>query len=183
MRTLRRPERHGYHLPWLRRVREAVAGLDLSELWLLMPGRGGYTPDFLGPPPQVPYAPFEEELTRMRATDPAVAHRELVLSLDCTPGAADTPHGRAMLTDPARAVQRLADLTERAWQALVAPDWPRLRALLEADIAYRSRQPTAVWSGCSRICGRACAGPTAPSPSAPPPSRPGPRTWTAGGCC
>ncbi|MFE5119089.1 DUF5937 family protein [Streptomyces sp. NPDC056669] len=140
VRTLRRTERHGYHLPWLRRVRDAVAGLDLSELWLLMPGRGGYTPDFLGPPPEVPYAPFEDELARLRATDPAAAHRELVLSLASTPGAADSPQGRAMLADPARAVQRLADVTERAWRALVAPDWPRLRALLEADIGYRSRQ-------------------------------------------
>ncbi|GAA0992195.1 ArsR/SmtB family transcription factor [Streptomyces rhizosphaericus] len=139
VRTLRRTERHGYHLPWLRRVREALAGLDLSELWLLMPVRG-YTPDFLGPPPEVPYAPFEDELARMRATDPAVARRELVLSLECTPGAAGSARGRAMLDDPARAVQRLADVTEAAWRALVEPDWPRLRALLEADIAYRSRQ-------------------------------------------
>ena len=45
-----------------------------------------------------------------------------------------------MLADPARAVQELADLTERAWKSLVAPDWPRLRALLEAEIAYRARQ-------------------------------------------
>lgn len=37
-------------------------------------------------------------------------------------------------------MQRLADETERAWQALIAADWPRLRALLEADIGYRSRQ-------------------------------------------
>lgn len=140
VRTLRRTERHGYHLPWLRRVRKAVAGLDLSELWLLMPGRGGYTPDFLGPPPDVPYAPFEDELARLRATAPAEARRELALSLESAPGAADSPRGRAMLADPARAVSRLADLTERAWHALVAPDWPRLRALLEADIAYRSRQ-------------------------------------------
>ncbi|WP_413801483.1 DUF5937 family protein [Streptomyces iranensis] len=139
VRTLRRTERHGYHLPWLRRVREAMAGLDLSELWLLLPGRG-YTPDFLGPPPEVPYAPFEDELARMRATDPAMARRELALSLKCTPGAAGSARGRAMLDDPARAVQRLADVTERAWRALVEPDWPRLRALLEADIAYRSRQ-------------------------------------------
>ncbi|NEW74929.1 ArsR/SmtB family transcription factor [Streptomyces rhizosphaericus] len=139
VRTLRRTERHGYHLPWLRRVREALAGLDLSELWLLMPVRG-YTPDFLGPPPEVPYAPFEDELARMRATDPAAARRELALSLECTPGAAGSARGRAMLEDPARAVQRLAEVTEAAWRALVEPDWPRLRALLEADIAYRSRQ-------------------------------------------
>ncbi|MFG2894271.1 DUF5937 family protein [Streptomyces sp. NPDC048248] len=141
VRTLRRTDRHGYHLPWLRRMREAVAGLDLSPLWLFMPSPPpGYTPDFLGRPPDVPLAGFEEELALLRATDPAVARAEMAKSLACTPGAAQSPRGRAALDDPARAIRELADVTERAWHALLAPDWPRLRALLEAEIAYRSRQ-------------------------------------------
>jgi DNA-binding transcriptional ArsR family regulator len=142
VRTLGRPGRHGYHVPWLRRMRNAVAGLDLSALLLFMPPRGGYTPDFLAPPPGAPLtasASFEDELACLRGTDPAVAHEEMVRSLACMPGAADTPQGRAMLDDPARAVQRLADLTQDAWHALISTDWPRLRPLLEADIAYRSR--------------------------------------------
>ncbi|MEU8822853.1 DUF5937 family protein [Streptomyces sp. NPDC048636] len=140
IRTLRRRERHAYHLPWLRRIGRAAEGLELSELLLLMPRYGGYTPDFLGPPPEVPDASFEDEMARLRATDPTIARYELALSLRCTPGAADSPRGRAMLDDPAATVARLADVTERAWRALIEPDWPRLRALLEADIAYRSRQ-------------------------------------------
>ncbi|MBL1102232.1 ArsR/SmtB family transcription factor [Streptomyces coffeae] len=140
VRTLRRRERHGYHLPWLRRISEAADGLDLSELLLLMPRYGGYTPDFLAPPPEAPDVSFEDEVARLRATDPATARHELALSLDCTPGAADSPRGRTMLDDPVATVRRLADITERAWQALIEPDWPRLRTLLEADIAYRSRQ-------------------------------------------
>ncbi|MFI6600585.1 DUF5937 family protein [Nonomuraea sp. NPDC050536] len=140
VRMLRRTVRHGYHQPWLRRMRSAVAGLDLSELWLFMPGPGGYVPDFLGPPPEGSSACFEEELARLRATDPVLAREEMARSLACTPGAAESPRGREMLDDPPRAVQRLADLTERVWHALIAPDWPRLRALLEADIAYRSRR-------------------------------------------
>ncbi|TGB09066.1 ArsR family transcriptional regulator [Streptomyces palmae] len=139
VRTLRRPARHGYHLPWLRRIRGALAGLDLSELSLLMPSPG-YTPDFLGPPPDEPCPSFQDELARMRATDPAAARAEMANSLACTPGATESPIGRRMLADPAWAVRRLAEATEQAWQALVAPDWPRLRALLEADVALRSRQ-------------------------------------------
>ncbi|MDX3225414.1 ArsR/SmtB family transcription factor [Streptomyces sp. ME19-01-6] len=139
VRTLLRSERHGYHLPWLRRIRSAVAGLDLSLLAPFMPIRG-YTPDFLGPPPEAPYPSFEEEMARLRATEPDAAHREMTRSLACTPGAADSPAGRSLLEDPARAVRRLAEQTERAWHALVAPDWPRVRALLEADVAYRARQ-------------------------------------------
>ncbi|QOV33547.1 helix-turn-helix domain-containing protein [Streptomyces ferrugineus] len=140
LRMLRRPARHGYHQAWLRRMSRTVAGLDLGLLWLFIPPPGGYTPDFLGPPPEHPYPAIDDELARMRATDPALAHAEMARSLSCTPGLAESPQGRAALDDPAATVRRLADLTERAWHALLAPDWPRHRAVLEADIAHRSRR-------------------------------------------
>lgn len=43
LRMLRRPDRHAFHRDWLRRVRDIVAGLDLAELWLFIPRKGGYT--------------------------------------------------------------------------------------------------------------------------------------------
>ncbi|MFG2295655.1 DUF5937 family protein [Streptomyces sp. NPDC048603] len=139
VRVLLRPERHGYHLPWIRRIRDAARELDLRPLWLLMPVRG-HNPDFLWPPPTGPAATFEEEMAAVRRTDPEAAREDLRRSLVCTPGALESPIGRAMLDDPARAVQDLADLSEAAWRALVEPEWPRLRALLEADIAFHSRR-------------------------------------------
>ncbi|PGH48259.1 DUF5937 family protein [Streptomyces sp. Ru87] len=139
VRTLRRPDRQSHHLPWLRRIRDAAAGLDLAPLWLLMPARG-HTPDFLAPPPGHPCPRIDEELGRVRSADPARAREDLALSLAATPGAAASARGRAMLDDPARAVKELADLLELAWRALVEPDWPRLRALLEADVAFHTRR-------------------------------------------
>ncbi|MGP3688536.1 DUF5937 family protein [Streptomyces sp. IBSNAI002] len=139
VRSLLRPYRHTYHLPWLRKVRAAADGLDLRPLWLLMP-HAGHNPDFLSPPPLGPSVTFEEELARVRAADPEAAHEDLRLSLACTPGATESAAGQRMLADPARAVRELADLTERAWEALVAPHWPRLRGLLEADILFHSRR-------------------------------------------
>jgi DNA-binding transcriptional ArsR family regulator len=139
VRTLHRPERHGYHLPWLRRMRSAVAGLDLRPLWLFMP-QPGYTPDFLGRPPATPSPSFEDELALLRGTDPALAREEMARSLAFSPGATRSPLARELLADPAGAIRRLADLTEQAWRALLAPDWPRLRTLMESDIAYRSRR-------------------------------------------
>lgn len=56
-----------------------------------------------------------------------------------------------MLADPARAVQELADLLEQAWRVMVEPHWPRLRTLLEADIAYHSRRLAEV--GFERLLG------------------------------
>lgn len=139
VRTLDRPERHGYHLPWLRRVREAAAALDLRPLWALMPA-GGHNPDFICPVPRGPAASFEEEIARVRATPAEVARADVEAALDSVPGRRGSPEGRALLADPARTVGRLADLVEEAWHALVEPEWPRLRALLEADVAYHSRR-------------------------------------------
>ena len=138
VRTLLRPARHGYHQAWLRRA----SGLELAPLTLLMPVRG-YTPDFLGPPPDAPLgrvADFADEIARMRRTDPDLAYREITRSLDSTGADPAHPALRALLADPAAAVTALADATERAWQTLVAPDWDRLRTVLEADIAHRSRR-------------------------------------------
>ncbi|MFD7549477.1 DUF5937 family protein [Streptomyces sp. NPDC059816] len=139
VRTLRRPDRHGYHPRWLRRIEATGQPLDLAPIWLLMPHRG-HSPDWLGPPPIGPAASFAEEIAAVRAADPDAARAEMLTALGHTPGAADTALGRALLADPARAVRDVADLLERAWQVLVEPDWPRLRALLEADVAHHSRR-------------------------------------------
>ncbi|QEU91749.1 ArsR/SmtB family transcription factor [Streptomyces kanamyceticus] len=146
VRTLKRRERHGYHPHWLRRIRAASRELDLSGLWLLMPRRG-HSPDFLAPPPIGPAARFDEEIAGVRASDPEAARDDLARALACTPGAADSPKGRALLADPAGAVRELADALEAAWHALIEPDWPRLRALLEADVAFHSRRLAEVGLG------------------------------------
>jgi hypothetical protein len=127
-----------HHLPWVRRARAALADVDLSPLYAVLPARG-YTPDFVAPPPAGPAETFDAELARVRATAPEVAARELALSLD-RPG--DPEAARAapdLLADPAATIGRLADLVASVWRAAVEPDWPRLRGLLQADVAYRAR--------------------------------------------
>jgi DNA-binding transcriptional ArsR family regulator len=146
VRTLARPDRHGYHAQWLRRIRDAARELDLTPLWLLMPRRG-HSPDWLGPPPIGPAATFEEEIAGVRAADPEQARQDMARSLADTPGAPESAQGRALLADPARTVRELADLTEAAWHTLVEPEWPRLRALLEADVAFHSRRLAEVGLG------------------------------------
>ncbi|MFH8935070.1 ArsR/SmtB family transcription factor [Streptomyces griseosporeus] len=145
-RTLGRPDRLGYHAAWLRRIRDAAGTLELAPLRLLMPRRG-HNPDFLGPPPIGPAASFEEEIAAVRAADPVAAREDMARALADSPGALESPVGRRLLADPARAVRELADLVEAAWHALVEPDWPRLRALLEADVAFHSRRLAEVGLG------------------------------------
>ncbi|MGV9272987.1 MULTISPECIES: ArsR/SmtB family transcription factor [Streptomyces] len=146
VRTLGRPDRLGYHAAWLRRIRDAAGTLELAPLRLLMPRRG-HNPDFLGPPPIGPAASFEEEIAAVRAADPVAAREDMARALADSPGALESPVGRRLLADPARAVRELADLVEAAWHALVEPDWPRLRALLEADVAFHSRRLAEVGLG------------------------------------
>ncbi|MFB6524769.1 DUF5937 family protein [Streptomyces sp. NPDC056399] len=139
VRVLARPGKQGYHLPWMRRIASAARELDLGPLHLLMPLHG-HSPDFLYPPPLSPAASFEDEIAAVRETDPALVLDDFERALADTPGAAGTAEGRRLLADPAGAVLRLAELLRTAWEALIAPDWPRLRALLEADVAYHSRR-------------------------------------------
>ncbi|WP_335975242.1 MULTISPECIES: ArsR/SmtB family transcription factor [Streptomycetaceae] len=141
IRTLSHPDRNGYHLPWLRQVRTAVAGLDLSAFRLLAPV-GGHGPGFLHPVPALPLAALEDETAAIRATGPDLARQQIAEALAQTPGAAGTRRGRAMLADPAGTVGQLAALYEHVWTALLAPHWPRLRAVLEADVAYHARRLT-----------------------------------------
>ena len=47
-----------------------------------------------------------------------------------------------MLADPAAARDVLARQVQAAWERLVAPFWPGIQAVLDADVAYRSRQLT-----------------------------------------
>ncbi|GAA1987704.1 DUF5937 family protein [Catenulispora subtropica] len=150
----------GHHRRWLDGVRPALPGLALEPIVLLQPRRG-YTPDFLAPPPNSPVGDFDAELTRIAATPAPVVRREIELSLRDTPGAADTPAGRLLLGDPAEVLSLLTQLIRGAWETLVAPHWPRIRALLEADVAYQSRRlaeggldrlfadlhPTVHWTG------------------------------------
>ncbi|MBQ0984056.1 winged helix-turn-helix transcriptional regulator [Streptomyces sp. F63] len=139
VRALDRPGPPGTRLPWLRRIQVAASGLNLAPLSLLAPAHG-CGPRFLAPRPADPYTRIEDELARVRATDPAVARGELERTLAGTPGAAASLRGRRMLEDPGRAVKELADLLELAWRALIEPDWPALHALLEADAAFHARR-------------------------------------------
>lgn len=137
VRLLSRPAEIGHHASWLRAVQPALDGLDLTLLSLLSP-RGSYGPDFLNPPPSGPTVTFAAELATVRRTPAARARREVDRCLTERFG----PHPPAtadVLRRGDRARTLCADALEACWAALVAPWWPRIRAALDADIAYRSR--------------------------------------------
>jgi DNA-binding transcriptional ArsR family regulator len=138
IRTLAEPQRHGYHLPWLRQVQAELPHLELAPLLAVQPHHG-YTPDFLAPPPQSPLVTIDQELDRVRSTPADEVALELGRSLAQRQGPPPAAL-RALLTDPAAAPGRLSELLERCWQLLLAPWWERIRDLLDGDIAFRARR-------------------------------------------
>ena len=117
-----------------------MADLDLLPLLALLPPEG-YIPDFVTPPPTSPLGRFDDELERVRTT-PA---RQVVKELDIFAG----QHGgrlpaaaQSLRRNPRREVPRLARTMAEYWTRAVKPHWPRIHALLSADIHHRATQLT-----------------------------------------
>jgi DNA-binding transcriptional ArsR family regulator len=132
--VLRTPARHSLHLPWITTARQALADLDLDELFALVPGHG-FVADFLAPPPTSPLPDFVEELDLVRATP----DWRLVADAADVPGVPDAVLNR-ICADPGGAAERIADTLRSCWDLAFAEYWPRVRALLTADVLWRSRR-------------------------------------------
>jgi len=149
LRVLLEPWRHRYHLPWLDSVRPDLGKLDLRALLALSP-RSGWAPDFLNPVPAGPGTTIADQLAQVRATPPEQVAAEVERSL--TERGVPAPDAAwRLLDDPAATRAMLADLLEHCWQLLMAPHWPRLRDLLDADLAFRTQ--TLADYGLERVLG------------------------------
>jgi hypothetical protein len=121
-------------------VRGKVADLDLLPLLSLLPA-DGYIPDFITPPPSSPLMRIEDELDLVCSTPPRQVRKEL--------GIFKTEHGgqlpaavEPLRRNPARELSRLADTMELYWERAVEPYWPRILALLSADLRHRATRLT-----------------------------------------
>jgi hypothetical protein len=138
--VLQGPGGHAVQMPWLRRVtpRLTAAGLGPggdSLLAGLIPPGPSYMPDFLTPPSSTLSPDIEAELEKIvLATPPKTVRADLdQLEVPFTPAV------RAMYADPAAGLARLAEEIRTYWDIALAADWPRIRALLEAEVFHRAR--------------------------------------------
>ncbi|WP_329089101.1 ArsR/SmtB family transcription factor [Streptosporangium sp. NBC_01469] len=131
--ALRWPERHALHLPWIRRTRTMLAAsptADATLLDALIGAERGWLPDFVTPRPDTPLPGIDEELRRVRETDPDKA-------------TADIRHVYGRHPIPAvlrQGPEVVAEALGRYWHLAIEPHWPRMRAVLEADMLYRARR-------------------------------------------
>lgn len=130
------PSRQALHMPWAVRAAAAVGPLDLSVVRALQSSRI-YDPDFIHPPPGGPFTSLDDDLATMLAT-PAKQIRAEVRA--AYPGEPLPPILEPFLAAPRAAVGELAGLMRSYWDRALAPEWQRVRALLEHDIRYRARQ-------------------------------------------
>jgi len=127
--------------PWLARARERFQALrreaDLDVVLALhAPGWGA---DFTSPVPTGLAGTIGDLLGQVRAAPPEAVRRDVAEALS-RKRASDRV--RTILTGDG-AAGYVADVLAAAWQALLEPEWPVLRAILERDVVYRAGQLTA----------------------------------------
>jgi DNA-binding transcriptional ArsR family regulator len=120
-------------LAWARRELER-APLRVGRLWPLLVTGKDYYPEFLIPAPEVQWPAFEDELARLRAAAHAAVRSSLLRVFD---DGTWPESAIAVFSRPADGLAEIADELALCHSRLIAPHWERMRAVLEADIAYR----------------------------------------------
>jgi DNA-binding transcriptional ArsR family regulator len=126
------------NLPWLNwaHAQLALRPLALPLLWPLVHSGRPIRPEFLTPAPVKRAPSLPDELTRMLATTPEQVRRSLRRIFG---DVSAWPDGaRELAGDPGSVLELIAAEFAAAHERLIAPHWARMRAVLEADIAYRS---------------------------------------------
>ncbi|WP_194916070.1 ArsR/SmtB family transcription factor [Catenulispora rubra] len=131
--VLQEPGKHAVHLPWVRWARPLLADVPGWEILAGFTARA-VRPGVLVPPPDVHMPALDEELEIIRAADPGRVRRYFDNN-----GAPSDRFQKEFYDDPPAGLARLADVLRRVFDVLVAPHWPRMLGVLEADIAYRAR--------------------------------------------
>ncbi|WP_412539397.1 helix-turn-helix domain-containing protein [Longispora sp. K20-0274] len=135
------PSRHARHRPWIGWARTVAARPELAphvEVLSAFARPRAPLPDFLTPPPRDSLVDIGDELDTVRDTPPEIVAVDIATTH--RPSAPLHPLARAAAADPVGWLPRIADAVDAWWHAAILPHWPRMRALLEADIAHRSRQ-------------------------------------------
>jgi DNA-binding transcriptional ArsR family regulator len=130
--------RQEFNLRWMRWASDELAArpLELSHTWpLIVNDRPGW-PQFLLPAPVGAGTTIDDDLVAMRRT----TARQVRASLRRVFGD-DLPDGAVELAArPAAGLRAIATELREAHDRLIAPHWSRIRAVLDADIAYRAKQ-------------------------------------------
>ncbi|MFD5143648.1 DUF5937 family protein [Streptomyces sp. NPDC058401] len=130
------------HRRWAAQVRPRLksAGLDRGWLAALIPG-GGYLADFLNPTPAGPFPDLADELAAIRGSSPENVRTDLdTITVKHRPADRQAARLRLLYEDPGTVMEKVTDEIQTYWELALAPYWPRIHQLLEADVFHRARQ-------------------------------------------
>lgn len=133
------------HRPWREQLRGRLDDVDLELLTALV-RPVGYLPDFLVPSPSRRATSFETALRQVAAASPTEVAWQLRHLADHPIASAGPRRAertrllQGLARRPKAGLARVTDALAQYWQVALAPHWPRLQALLRADIAYRLEQ-------------------------------------------
>ncbi|SEF23594.1 Helix-turn-helix domain-containing protein [Amycolatopsis pretoriensis] len=137
LRQLGGRERQPSALPWLRWAEEELARVPLALPWtwpLIVSDRPNW-PEFLVPAPRGSGPSIEDDLAALRRT----TARQVRRSLGRVFGAEPSGTTAELPARPAAGLKAIAGELREAHERLIAPHWPRIRAVLDADVAHRAR--------------------------------------------
>jgi hypothetical protein len=133
LRLLGRPHLAHLHARWLQLTRSRLSGVDLPLLLAVAPP-GKWIASCLIPIAESARVTIEEQLTDLTHLSPG----ELMADLAQTWGDRPRPAPLTKLMEAgARGPGILAEKLWEYWAAAIAPHWPRICAVLEADVAFR----------------------------------------------
>lgn len=146
LRTLATAADTGLHGWWLRAVRPSLGQTDMRLLTAVVRPRG-YIPDFLHPFPPRRAPSFEAGLAQIAASEPRLVAAQLAHLAQHRLAQQQGPGRQArldllsqLIADPVAGLSRIVAELERYWTIALAPYWPRVRSLLDADLSFRLDQ-------------------------------------------
>lgn len=133
LRLLGAPNPTHLHRDWLRRARGSLDGVDV-ELLLSVVSQGRWIPSSMVPTAVEPGTTIERQLEDLTHLSPD----ELAKDLGVLWAELGIPRrGQELLDEGVRAPGLLAEAIWDYWDAVIAPHWPRMCAVLESDVSYR----------------------------------------------
>ncbi|HEY6758289.1 MAG TPA: DUF5937 family protein [Baekduia sp.] len=133
--AVREPDRFPIHRAFVDWARPRTADLDWALLSAVVPTGARWYPDFVIPPPAESHPQLEGELRRVLETDPKqIAHEMRTAYPEGVP-----PVARVLLDRPGTGIRKLVDEMRAFWDAVLAPRWEDILALLESEVAERGR--------------------------------------------
>lgn len=123
------------HVPWFRTVRESLRDVDMRLLCSIIPARHRLV-GYLYEGALDRSVTVAEQVDRLAAM-PAERLADTVRSV--WDGAEVPSPARALVAEGQSGPRHLADVIAEYWHVALEPFWPRMRSVLDDDVAYRAQ--------------------------------------------